>query len=436
MAERRALRVYEMVLILGVGWLAGRLPQLVNDVSATERAFRHAAPRAETPTTPISAGQSALEPRYDVEAMMAGVAARVAQETVENLLAAGWQPVVKSGGSAATVREVVVRTVDERRGRPGFFFDLPPGGHASSGENVGRVGQGREEAAGRGQMAAAPPAAGQGEASTPAYRTATEGYAAIAAGDRRKGARLLAQAAAQEPSSPRAAQWRADSARLTRHWTVAGYSLLRDGSGGLATAASPVLGGGQTAFAVGYTLDPLAKRPVSIVGRMAAASGGQSGVDTETTEAAIGVRYQLLRGVAIDVERRFALGTFARNAWSARISGGLSSEKRVLGRSLQVDAYAEGGLVGFSHPDFYVGAQVRGATPVAEIGRVRLDAGAGLWGATQQTYGQTASRVDVGPSARFRLSPWPVTAQIDYRLRAVGNAEPGSGPVFTVSGAF
>ena len=252
---------------------------------------------------------------------------------------------------------------------------------------------------------------------------------------------LLKAAEAMDPNAPQAESWRNDVKQLTRRWSGGGYVLTREGAGGGdALAASPVLGGGQAGIALGYRLNPLGKQRLSVIGRVSAAAATQGGLDGETTEAALGLRWEPSRKIpiAIDVERRFALGTYSRNAWAGRISGGAQKETQAWGTRLKLEGYAEGGVVeGFTNTvDLYGGAQARGSVPLFTLGRTRFDAGAGAWGGAQRNYGVTASRLDVGPSSRVWVGPWPFYAQIDWRQKVAGNAQPGSGPVLTVAGEF
>ncbi|TPE60994.1 hypothetical protein FJQ54_08810 [Sandaracinobacter neustonicus] len=370
--------------------------------------------------------------------MSAGIAAQVAAEvadaTVARLIAAGWGP----GGGAAPVpphrilleapralppQQTVVRVVTEPQAGGWFGYNLPPG---------------QAQAAAQ-PMVAPPPA--PPAVSPEAHATATAGYAAIRAGDLKQGVGLLKAAEAMDPKAPQADTWRADVAQLTKRWSGGGYVLTREGAGGGdALAASPVLGGGQAGVALGYRLNPLGKQRVSIIGRLSVASAPQGGLDGETTEAALGLRWEPSRKipVAIDVERRIALGTYSRNAWAGRISGGAQRETEVRGARLKLEGYAEGGVVeGFTRtPDLYVGAQARGGTPLLTLGDTRIDAGVGLWGGAQRNYGVAASRLDIGPSSRVWTGPWPFYAQIDWRQKVAGNALPGSGPVLTVAGEF
>jgi hypothetical protein len=365
----------------------------------------------------------------------ARVAAQVADETIARLIAAGWAPgggvaqppqriILEMQGAPRT--ENVVRVVTDRQ--PSLLdvrYDLPPGASTVGPPPAG------------GKAAAPPPAANPALAE--AHAAATAGYAAIRAGDTREGVRLLKAAQAMAPEAPEAKAWGADVKQLTKRWSIGAYALQREGTGE-ALAASPVLGAGQLGAAVAWRVNPLGRQRLSVFGRYTAAATPEGGIDSETGEAAIGLRYEPSRKVpvAIDVERRIALGVFSRNAWAARVSGGGQGTVPMLGRRVNLEGYGEAGVVeGFtSTPDVYAGGQARGAVPLFQLGRTRFDAGAGAWGATQRSYGETASRLDLGPSARIKVEPFPFFAQIDYRARVAGNALPGSGPVLTVAGEF
>ena len=384
---------------------------------------------------PLVGGQGEDSARLAAE-VASRVAAEVADQTIRSLIAAGWAPpaggpppisMAAPQGYAAPPRETVVRVVSESAPAP-FAWTLSP-----SSASAAFVPEAPLSGAAPKPPAAAP------SAETRAHQVATAGYAALKAGDRRQGAAMLAQAAQMAPDAAGAAQWMADARQLTKRWSVAGYVLSRGGGFGDPLAASPVLGGGQAGVAAGYTFNPLSNARLSMVGRVTAAAGPNGGLDGETTEAALGLRLQPFRSVpvAVDVERRFALGTYSRNAWAARVSGGGGQSLKVAGKTLRLEGYGEAGVIGFAEePAFYGGAQMRGATPLATFGNVAIDAGGGAWGGAQRDYGFTASRLDLGPSAQFHASPWPFRAQLDSRFRVAGNALPGSGPVITVAGEF
>lgn len=433
-----ALRIYQITAILALGWLAGRLPDLWSANEVKQQQLR-------ATLSPLGADPAYAAVPTDATLaadMAARVAAQVAEQTISRLIAAGWGPALPGGSfeqRAGVARETVVRAVTEvapSPAQPAFqgWSIAPAAAPATSDYILSPVPA--EPAA----MAQAPtPVPTINPGAQHAHQLATDGYAALQAGDRRKAASLLQQAVETAPNAQGAPQWRADAAQLTRRWSIAGYMLSRSGSGANdPLAASPVLGGGQAGVAAGYTLNPLADARVSVIGRATAASKSNGALDNETAEAALGLRLQPFRGVpfAIDAERRFALGWVARNGWAARISGGTTEDVRLGGRVVRVEAYGEAGAIGFKDTAIYAGGQMRGGTPVLTLGKIAMDGGAGVWGATQKDYGRTVSRLDVGPSAQFRIEPWPFRAQVDYRFRTAGKALPDSGPVITVSGEF
>lgn len=420
----RALRTYQIALVLLLGWAAGRLPAWFDDGAAEARRLEAAV------GGPALAAAAEMDTARLAAEVAARVAAQVADETIARLIAAGWAP---GGGAAQQLppqriivetrpgqpQESVVRVVTEAQ-PPSLLdvrYDMPAGAAAT----------------------AKPAAEAVPKASSEAHAAATAGYAAIRGGDYREGVRLLKAAQAMDPNAPEAAAWGADVKQLTRRWSVGAYALSRAGTGE-ALAASPVLGAGQMGAAVAWRVNPLGKQRISLFGRYTVAGSPDGGIDNETGEAALGVRYEPSRKVpiAIDVERRIALGLFSRNAWAARVSGGGQGELPAFGRRVKLEGYGEAGVVeGFTDtPDVYAGAQTRGSLPLFQLGRTRFDAGAGAWGAVQRSYGLTASRLDLGPSARIKVEPFPFYAQVDYRARVAGNALPGSGPVLTVAGEF
>ena len=429
-----ALRVYQVAAILALGWLAGRLPGLL---SANDEAKQQLRAAIGSTAGPAKAADDQAMLAADVAAR---VAAQVAEETIGRLIAAGWGPrnlslaELPALPGAGPPRETIVRVVTEAAApvpAPAPVqqaWSIPPASPPAA--PAGPV------AAPQSLAAAARPV-GDGRASR-AHGLATAGYAALEAGNRREAVALLDEAARLAPDADGAGQWRADLAQLTKRWSIAGYVLSRSGGVNDPLAASPVLGGGQAGVAAGYVLNPLADARVSVIGRVSAASKASGALDNTTAEAALGLRLQPFRGVplAIDAERRIALGVVARNGWAVRVAGGDSRDVQLAGRTFRVDSYGEAGAIGFRQTALYGGGQLRAGTALLSLGKVTVDGGAGLWGAAQRDYGRTSSRLDVGPSAQFRIHPWPFRAQVDYRVQAAGNAVPKSGPVITVSGEF
>lgn len=434
-AERRsgsALRVYQIVAILALGWLAGRLPTLFADNDHEKNQLRAAIGASEESIARAADGSSTLT--TDAAARLA---AEVAERTVSRLVAAGWGPpslrtemAAPRFASPLPPRETVVRVVTEAAPPPmPQAWAMPPREPAAPPADA-------SSSAAPARAAAGPATAD--ESAARAHGVATAGYEALRAGERKRAVALLDEAARLAPDADTAAQWQADAAQLRKRWSIAGYVLSRSGGVSDPLAASPVLGGGQAGVAAGYLLNPLAETRLSLIGRASIGSRASGALDNETAEAAFGVRLQPFRGVplAFDAERRFALGMVARNGWAARVSGGTVADARIAGRQFRLEGYGEAGVIGFKGTSLYAGGQARAGTPVLSLGEVTIDGGAGLWGAAQRDYGFTSSRVDVGPSAQFRIAPWPFRAQVDYRLQAAGNALPKSGAVITVAGEF
>jgi hypothetical protein len=352
---------------------------------------------------------------------------------VAQLIAAGWRPpgawaaATQPAPGRDTVREVVrVVTVPQPAG-----WSLPPMAAASAGtpSPAPQPTAASVPATPAAAAAAAPP-------SSAAWASADAAYAAWRRGDRRSAARGLAEAVALEGDTPRGRAWAADWKRLTDRWTGEAYTVTRRGPG-TQLAASPVLGGGQVGGTVAFTPDPLARRPISVIARLSAGQDASGRLDTDATEGAVGVRWRPFPALALDAEKRFAVGTFGRGGWGVRASGGASRNLRVAGVPVAADAYAEGGAVWRSGATIlYGGAQARAGAPLVSIGGLALNAGAGAWAAGQSGGGADVSRFDVGPSLRLSGGRLPFDVQADYRARLAGNAAPGSGTVVTVTGRF
>ncbi len=269
-----------------------------------------------------------------------------------------------------------------------------------------------------------------------AFALATAAYASLARHDRRSAARDFAAAIAAGPDAANAPHWRADARALERRWSGEASVVVRGngvpGFGVAGLGVVPLLGGGQASAALAWTPDPLAPRPLALTARATIAQRraafGLAGYDRDSAQAALGVRWQPVRGAALAVERLIAAGDGARAAWTLRASGGAT---RRFG-PLAADAYAEAGVVGARRRDLYASLQARAVVPVAR-GAIGVSPGVGLWSAIQDA-GATVDRVDVGPTVAARAGP--VAATLDYRIRVAGNAAPGSGPVLTLAASF
>lgn len=263
----------------------------------------------------------------------------------------------------------------------------------------------------------------------PGFDLAAAAYDRLAAGDRRGADALFgaALAAAAGHDVPQAADWRLAQRQLRRRWSGDAYVLLRD-SGLAGPAASPVLGGGQSGASLAYKLDPLARRPLAVFGRIYAAHDSAIGIDSATAQAAIGLRWQARPGISIAAERLIALGAATSGDWNLRVAAGGA---RRFG-PIDVDGYGEAGARG--NGDLYAGGEAHARLPIGRVGPVQWSAGPGLWGSVQSA-GTVVGRVDVGAGVTARL-PAGLAVSGDWRWRVAGNAAPGSGPAVTIGMAF
>lgn len=200
------------------------------------------------------------------------------------------------------------------------------------------------------------------------------------------------------------------------------WALLRGQPGALgpsSLASGGQLGGSQAGARLSYNFTrqiAATLRTTSEVGR----SGG---------EVAAGVRVQPATALPVwfTAERRQRLGRYGggRNAFALFFESGVY--ERPMPWRLSLDAYLQGGVVGFhSHDGF-----VDGGMTLTRAVYKQFAAGLGLWGGAQPGI----YRVDGGPRVTMRVRN-NLKVHFDYRARLVGNAQPGSGPAITLAGDF
>jgi len=144
-------------------------------------------------------------------------------------------------------------------------------------------------------------------------------------------------------------------------------------------------------------------------------------------EAAAGIRYQPSTSlpIAITLERRHAFRDYGQSAFALFAEGGTYGRRMPWNSTL--DAYFQGGVVDFNHPDWFVDGQAALTRPLWR----NLSAGAGVWGGAQPGI----TRLDFGPRATLRVGQ-RMRIHLDYRYKALGNAVPGTGGVVTLAGDF
>ncbi len=387
------------MLATGVaGWAAGRLPAAFAEVASVVATMETAPPAAQprpvavaaAPPPIILTAPAAPPPQVIVIREGAGVERRVIYERPSEL---GWTLPVRNDGQIA-----------------------PP----------------VPAAPGSGDTAASRPVAERASSDEAGFALASLAYADLDNGDKRAAAQNFANALALAPKAGNAPQWRKELKRLNKRWSGEAYTLLRD-DGPVGLGVNPVLGGGQSSAQIAYTPRPLSKRPVSVVLRTTVATRGGFGTSsagTQSSQIALGAKWQVLPMLSVSGERLFAVRNNGRSAWTVRLAGGVAHR---FGPVL-ADAYGEAGILGFGHVDPFAGAQGRAVWPF-QVAGLRVEPGVGAWSGWQRT-DISVGRFDLGPTVGVAWDKWNVRATADYRLKVAGNARPGSGPAVTVSGAF
>jgi hypothetical protein len=210
-----------------------------------------------------------------------------------------------------------------------------------------------------------------------------------------------------------------------RHWTLAGWVLLRPGQGGAGLGRTG-LSGSQAGMRLSWRPGD---GPVTAFARV-----NSAGRLNEGAELALGTAVRPVANVPVDViiERRIGVAGPGRDAFAAYASGGGAT--RLPRGDWRIDSYGAAGVVGARRRDLFVEGTMRVDRPVGQVGPLHVRAGGAVWGASQTG----ASRLDAGPSitARPSTSSGSASVSIDWRQRLTGNAAPASGPAVTVSMNF
>ena len=197
------------------------------------------------------------------------------------------------------------------------------------------------------------------------------------------------------------------------------WAMMRSKPAPPGLASGGQLGGSQAGARLMWRVTP----HLAAALRTSAPIGSQRG-----GEAALGVRYQPLMSipVAFTAERRQSLGQYGgRSAFAIFAEGGIYD--RPMPWQTSLDAYLQTGIVGAKNRDWFVDGSAAVSRPVWR----NLSAGLGVWGGPQPGL----TRIDVGPRVSMRVRR-SMRVHLDYRYKALGNAEPGSGGVLTLAGDF
>lgn len=205
-----------------------------------------------------------------------------------------------------------------------------------------------------------------------------------------------------------------------------GWAHVRRGSGLALVPGSGQLGGSQAGVAAQWRLGATPLGRLSATGRISGALARRQG-----KEAAVGVALRPFDAIALELaaERRIAIDRGGRNAFALALRGGVSEV--ALPAGFRLDGYGQAGVVGLARRDGFIDAQAIATRPVASAGALGIRAGGGVWGAAQPG----VARLDFGPELEARIVRAPIDVRIaaSWRVRAAGNARPGSGPALTIS---
>ena len=414
----RPLQVLAVLTALLVGWIAGRWPLLQWNVAvavaraerdqmlaiASTRARLTAAPTSTPRRAPVDQQVDASQPAPISSALTSFAKADFAGGARLHSGSSAFP------GAATTAGRILAETGTVPESRAALNTDASPTRSISDSNSAPAITR------------------------PSAFDFATRAYAALAAGDRRSAAQDFDAALAADRADPQAPAWVAARRALNKRWSGNAYVFARQGPDPVPTSLSPgsagLLGGSQSVAALAFTPRPLARRPLDLTARLT----GSNSLDQRQAEAAIGVRWRLLPQLGLSAERLIALGAGGRRDWTLRLAGGHSGR---IG-PVALDGYGETGIVGITHPAYFVAGQALAGYPITVGTALTLTPGAGVWGGFQRDRLTKADRVDVGPSLRLHWArtTLPVDATVDYRVRVGGNAGPGSGAALTLSTGF
>jgi hypothetical protein len=205
-------------------------------------------------------------------------------------------------------------------------------------------------------------------------------------------------------------------------WAGSVWGIARGGGTGIQPGGQ--LGGSQAGARFTYALGT--GRRVALAARVSAPMSGRG------AELALGIDWQpSVAPVHLIVEHRIALDG-GRGGPAALVVGGI--DPVAIGAGFRLEAYAQAGAVHRIRTEPFADGALRITRPVAAIGRIRIDLGAGSWGGAQRG----AARLDIGPTLAVAIpvADRALRLTLDWRHRIAGRAAPGSGPALSIGSDF
>lgn len=248
---------------------------------------------------------------------------------------------------------------------------------------------------------------------------------------------LLIEPGAGEPHDAQHPGRAATVAGAHKRWSIYAWSLVRPSGGDAALAPAAQYGGSQAGIILRYALGDGANAP----NFYARAVTALASADDRTI--ALGVSARPWGAVPVDLalERRFGLADGQKDRFAAMLVAGGGAR---LGRSqVQVEAFAQAGLVGLRDRQGFFDLQMLATRQVATRDRHTVSMGGGLWAGGQQEADSNGvrrwnHRIDIGPRAALAmpLGDTRMLVALDWRQRIDGDARPASGAALTLSTGF
>ena len=217
-----------------------------------------------------------------------------------------------------------------------------------------------------------------------------------------------------------------------KRWSMDGWLFLRPDATVAANTGPRFAsyGASQAGAVLRYRLKPASSaRPRAYVRATKALAAGRE------SEAAVGLSARPIPSIPIaaHAELRATRGA-VKTEMRAAVFAVTELAPIDLPMGLRGETYLAAGYVGGDFATAFVDGQARVDRELVRLDLGSIRAGAGAWGGAQKG----AARLDVGPSAsvNVKLGKVPARVAVDYRLRAAGDAEPGSGVAVTLTTGF
>jgi hypothetical protein len=222
-----------------------------------------------------------------------------------------------------------------------------------------------------------------------------------------------------------------------KRWSIYAWSLVRPSGGDAGLAPGAQYGGSQTGLIVRYRLGDHLRAPALYARATTALATG------DDRSLALGVSARLWGALPVElaVERRFGLAQGQSDRFAAMLVAGGGS--RLARSRIDVEAFAQAGVVGLSDRQGFFDLQMLATRQVAVQDGHAVSLGAGLWAGGQQEADASGARrwvhrVDMGPRAALAmpLGDSQMVVALDWRQRIEGDALPASGAALTLSTGF